>query len=109
MVLGPFAWTTPPPNYHLPLTIMKISQLIEALQAAYIMDHEDMEVVLCFEEGAMEEGFDWKHVEGITDVRVTRDWPLPGDSLVNHAEEITNKVVIMYDLIQNLDSSVPGQ
>jgi hypothetical protein len=84
---------------------MKISQLIEALQAAYIMDHEDMEVVLCFEETTMDEGFDWKHVEGITDVRVTRDWPLPGDSLINHAETITNKVVIMYDLIQNLDSA----
>ena len=87
---------------------MKISQLIEALQNAYIMDREDMEVVLCFEPTVMEEGFDWKTVEGIADVRVTRDWPLPGDSLVNRAEEITNKVVIMYDLIQNLDSSVPG-
>ena len=84
---------------------MKISELIKALQTAYMMDHEDMEVVLCFEPAAMEEGFDWKTVEGIADVRVTRDWPLPGDSLVNHAEEITNKVVIMYDLIQNLDSS----
>lgn len=86
---------------------MKISQLIEALQQAYIMDHEDMEVVLAFEETAMEEGFDWKHVEGITDVRVTRDWPLPGDSLVNNAEKITNKVIIFYDLIQNMDSSTP--
>jgi len=45
---GPFAWITPRPNYHLLLMTMKISQLIEALQAAYIMDHEDMEVVLCF-------------------------------------------------------------
>jgi hypothetical protein len=86
---------------------MKISQLIEALQAAYIMDHEDMEVVLCFEEGAMDEGFDWGHVEGITDVRVTRDWPLPGDSLVNRAENVTNKVIIFYDLIQKMDSSAP--
>jgi hypothetical protein len=84
---------------------MKISQLIESLQTAYRLDHEDMEVVLCFEPTAMEEGFDWKTVEGIADVRVTRDWPLPGDSLINHAETITNKVVIMYDLIQNLDSS----
>ena len=104
---GPYAWTTPLPNSPLLLMTMKISELIQALQSAYVMDHEDMEVVLCFEEGAMEEGFDWKHVEGITDVRVTRDWPLPGDSLVNHEEKITNKVVIMYDLIQNLDSSVP--
>ena len=86
---------------------MKISQLIEALQSAYSLDHEDMDVVLCFEEGTMEEGFDWGHVEGITDVRVTRDWPLPGDSLVNRAEEITNKVIIFYDLIQKLDSSAP--
>jgi len=86
---------------------MKISQLIEALQNAYNLDHEDMEVVLAFEESAMEEGFDWGHVEGITDVRITRDWPLPGESLVNHAEEITNKVIIFYDLIQKLDSSAP--
>jgi hypothetical protein len=86
---------------------MKISELITALQAAYIIDHEDMEVVLCFEPTVMEAGFDWKCVEGIADVRVTRDWPLPGDSLINHAETITNKVVIMYDLIQNLDSAAP--
>jgi hypothetical protein len=86
---------------------MKISELINALQTAYIMDHEDMEVVLCFEPTTMDEGFDWKHVEGIADVRVTRDWPLPGDSLINHEEKITNKVVIMYDLIQNLDSAAP--
>ena len=86
---------------------MKISELINALQTAYIMDHEDMEVVLCFEPAVMEEGFDWKTVEGIADVRVTRDWPLPGDSLINHEEKITNKVVIMYDLIQNLDSAAP--
>ena len=86
---------------------MKISQLIEALQNAYIMDREDMDVVLCFEETAVDEGFDWEHVEGITDVRVTRDWPLPGESLVNHAEKITNKVIIFYDLIQKLDSSAP--
>ena len=86
---------------------MKISQLIEALQKAYLANHEDMDVVLAFEEGAMEEGFDWGHVEGITDVRITRDWPLPGDSLVNCAEEVTNKVIIFYDLIQKLDSSAP--
>ena len=86
---------------------MKISQLIEALQSAYLANHEDMEVVLSFEETTMDEGFDWKHVEGITDVRVTRDWPLPGDSLINRAETITNKVVIFYDLIQRLDSSAP--
>ena len=86
---------------------MKISELITALQAAYIIDHEDMEVVLSFEPTIMEEGFDWKSVEGISDVRMTRDWPLPGDSLINRAETISNKVVILYDLIQNLDSSVP--
>lgn len=107
MVHGPCVWTTPLPNSPLLLMTMKISQLIEALQNAYIMDREDMEVVLCFEPTALEEGFDWKTVEGIADVRVTRDWPLPGDSLINHAEKITNKVVIMYDLIQNLDSSAP--
>ena len=86
---------------------MKISSLIQALQSAYVMDHEDMDVVLCFEEGAMGEGFDWGHVEGITDVRVTRDWPLPGDSLINREEPVSNKVVIFYDLIQNMDSSAP--
>jgi hypothetical protein len=86
---------------------MKISQLIEALQKAYLINHEDMDVVLSFEESAMEEGFDWGHVEGITDVRITRDWPLPGDSLVNRAEEVTNKVIIFYDLVQKLDSSAP--
>ena len=86
---------------------MKISQLIETLQRAYLINHEDMEVVLAFEETAIEEGFDWKHVEGITDVRMTADWPLPGKSLLNSENEIGNKVVIFYDLIKNLDSSAP--
>ena len=86
---------------------MKISSLITALQSAYTMDHEDMEVVLCFEPTTMEEGFDWGHVEGISDVRVTRDWPLPGESLINHEEPVANKVILFYDLIQKLDSSAP--
>jgi hypothetical protein len=85
---------------------MKLSQLISALQQAYAPDPTaDPEVVVCFEPGALEEGFDWEHTEGISDVRVAPQWPLPGKSMIVHEGEKASKVIIFYDNHFNLDSS----
>ena len=85
---------------------MKLSQLISALQQAYAPDPTaDPEVVVCFEPTALEEGFDWQHTEGISDVRMAPQWPLPGKSMIVHEGEKASKVIIFYDNHFNLDSS----
>ena len=56
---------------------MKLSELISALQQVRTVPTADPEVVVCFEPTALEEGFDWEHTEGISDVRVASEWPLP--------------------------------
>jgi hypothetical protein len=85
---------------------MKLSKLISALQqAAFVASADDLEVVLCFEPTALEEGFDWEHTEGIADVRVASEWPLPGESMIVPEGEKPSKVIIFYDNHFNLDSS----
>ena len=85
---------------------MKLSQLIQALRDANLaVPSDDPEVVLCFEPTALGEGFDWEHTEGISDVRVAPQWPLPGNSMIVHEGEKTSKVVIFYDNHFNLDSA----
>jgi hypothetical protein len=85
---------------------MKLSRLISALQLARISaKDEDPEVALCFEPGALEDGFDWEHTEGISDVRVTSHWPLPGESMIVHEGEKPSKVIIFYNSHFALDSS----
>ena len=85
---------------------MKLSQLISALQQAYAPDPTaDPEVVLCFEPTALEEGFNWEHTEGISDVRMASQWPLPGKSMIVHEGEKPSKVIIFYDNHFNLDSA----
>ena len=77
---------------------MKLSQLISALQLADIAaPNDDPEVVVCFEPTALEEGFDWEHTEGVSDVRVASQWPLPGKSMIVHESEKPSKVIIFYD------------
>jgi len=77
---------------------MKLSQLITALTAAQRnADGADPEVVLAFEPTALEEGFDWEATEGISDVRMTSEWPLPGESMIVHEGEKPSKVIIFYD------------
>jgi hypothetical protein len=63
-------------------------------------------VLLCFEEGAMDEGYDEKCTEGISDVRLIDDWPLPGKSLVTYEGEKPQKLVLFYDNHSKLDSSL---
>jgi len=85
---------------------MKLSELISALQKAYVSaPNDDPEVVLCFEPGALEDGFEWKSTEGIADVRVVPEWPLPGTSVLVEEHEKPSKVIIFYDNHFNLDSS----
>ena len=85
---------------------MKLSQLISALQQAYVSaKDEDPEVVVCFEPTALEEGFDWEHTEGISDVRVASEWPLPGKSLTVIESEKPSKVILFYDNHFALDSA----
>ena len=85
---------------------MKLSELISALQKAYVSaPNEDPEVALCFEPGALEDGFEWKSTEGISDVRVVPEWPLPGTSVLVEEHEKPSKVIIFYDNHFNLDSA----
>ena len=85
---------------------MKLSQLISALQLADIAaPNDDPEVVVCFEPTALEEGFDWEHTEGISDIRVASEWPLPGKSLTVIEHEKPSKVILFYDNHFALDSA----
>lgn len=85
---------------------MKLSKLIQALKQAEIVTvNDDPEVVLCYEPTALEEGFSWEHTEGISDVRVASEWPLPGKSLTVTESETTSKVILFYDNHFALDSA----
>jgi hypothetical protein len=43
--------------------------------------------------------------EGISDVRMASEWPLPGESMIVHEGEKPSKVVIFYDNHFALESS----
>lgn len=66
---------------------------------------QDAEVLLHYEQSAMEDGFSKASSEGISDVRLIDDWALPGQSLVNDEGTKPQKLVIFYDNHFNLDSS----
>ena len=85
---------------------MKLSELISALQRAFVTSpSDDPEVVVCFEPTALEEGFNWECTEGIADVRVASEWPLPGESVIVPEGEKASKVIIFYDNHFALDSA----
>jgi len=85
---------------------MKLSELIELLNKALAETGPDTPVLLCFEEGAMDEGYDEDCTEGISDVRLIDDWPLPGKSLVTDEGQKPQKLVLFYDNHYKLDSSI---
>jgi len=85
---------------------MIISELRAILDKAHADYGPDLTILLCFEEVAMEEGYEESSTEGISDVRVVDDWPLPGASLVTHEGEKPKKLVIFYDNHYKLDSSI---
>lgn len=85
---------------------MKLDALITVLRQAHDIIGGDVDVLLCFEEVAMEEGYDEAHTEGITDIRLVDDWPLPGESLLAQETEKRKKIVVFYDNHYKLDSSI---
>jgi hypothetical protein len=85
---------------------MKLSELIELLNKALAETGPDTPVLLCFEEGAMDEGYDESCTEGISDIRLIDDWPLPGKSLMSYEGSKPQKLILFYDNHYKLDSSV---
>ena len=51
---------------------------------------------ILWEEGVLTENYSPEFLEDPTDVRIISDWPLPGESLVNKAENPEKMFVIMY-------------
>ena len=52
-----------------------------------------------------EQGYDESCTEGVSDIRLVDDWPLPGKSLSVYEGEKKQKVVIFYDNHYKLDSA----
>lgn len=74
---------------------MKVSQLKLACED-FLLEHPDTEVKILWEEGVISDSYDPQYLEDPTDVRIISDWPLPGESLVNKAENPEKMFVIMY-------------
>lgn len=89
--------------------LMKLSELQELLNKAQAECGPDAEILLCFEQSALTEGYDEKCTEGITDVRIVDDWPLPGKSLSVYEGEKDKKVILFYDNHKELDSSIASK
>ena len=85
---------------------MILSELRELLNKAEAQYGPDLPILLAYEPGAMEDGFDEDSTESISDVRVIEDWPLPGSSLVTYEGEKPKKLVLFYDNHYKMDSSV---
>ena len=84
---------------------MILKELLELLNKAHAEAGPDAEVLLCFEEMAIDEGYDEDSTEGVSDIRLVDDWPLPGKSLSVYEGEKKQKVVIFYDNHYKLDSA----
>ena len=86
---------------------MKLSELYRIITIAMnSYAAQDAEVLLHYEQSAMEDGFSRDSSEGISDVRLINDWPLPGKSLVTDEGPLPQKLVIFYDNHFKLDSSL---
>ena len=85
---------------------MTLSELHRILTIA-MRSHaaQDAEVLLHYEQSAMEDGFSRASSEGISDVRLIDDWALPGKSIMTDEGPLPQKLVIFYDNHFNLDSS----
>lgn len=84
---------------------MNIAQLIGLLNKAFVETGPDAPVLLCYEETAMSEGYCETDTEGVSDVRLIDDWPLPGKSLAAYEGKKPQKVVIFYDNHYKLNDS----
>ena len=86
---------------------MKLSELHRIITIA-MRSHaaQDAEVLLHYEQSAMEDGFSRDSSEGISDVRLIDDWALPGKSIMTDEGLLPQKLVIFYDNHFKLDSSL---
>lgn len=76
---------------------MKASELIHHLNS-FLTVSGDCEVRLYPESIAYHDCYDDSAHEVITDIRVVRDWPLPGESIIfGNAEECGQYLVFFYD------------
>ena len=86
-----------------------IGQVVELLNKAMARTGPDAPFLLYSEPYLFEQGFDPASADGIADIRLVNDWPLPGESLVAYEGQRPVQVVAFYRDIDELDSSTePG-
>lgn len=88
---------------------MKISELRQIVFKIESKYGPDVPVYLVEEEDALANGFSEREYNGITDVRIVEDWPLPGESLIVQEAEKPIHAVIFQRWIQDpayIDSSL---
>lgn len=83
---------------------MNLAELTKICKQAHDI-YGDIPVLLCYEQSAMDEGYDELETEGISDIRLTESWALPGSSLVTDESEKPKRLVIFYDNHYKLDSA----
>ena len=86
-----------------------IGQVVELLNKAMARTGPDAPFLLYWEQDVLDEGFDPELVDGITDIRLVNDWPLPGESLAVYEGQPPMKVVAFYGNAKELDSSLEVQ
>ena len=82
-----------------------IGQVIELLNKAMARTGPDAPFILYSEPYVFEQGFEPASADGIADVRLVSDWPLPGESLAAYEGQHPMKVVVFYRDIDELDSA----
>lgn len=82
-----------------------IGQVVELLNKAMARTGPDAPFLLYSESYLFDQGFDPASTDGIADIRLVSDWPLPGESLVAYEGQHPLRVVAFYRDIDELDSS----
>jgi hypothetical protein len=84
-----------------------IGQVVELLNKAMARTGPDAPFLLYSEPYLLEQGvgFDPASADGIADIRLVSDWPLPGESLAAYEGQHPMRVVAFYRDIDELDSS----
>ena len=82
-----------------------IGQVVELLNKAMARTGPDAPFLLYSEPYLFEQGFDPASADGIADIRLVSDWPLPGESLAAYEGQHPLRVVAFYRDIDELDSS----
>lgn len=88
---------------------MKISELRQIVFKIESKYGPDVPVYLVEEEDVLANGFSEREYNGITDVRIVEDWPLPGESLIAQETEKPIRALIFHRWVQDpsyIDSSL---